>query len=192
MTVKKDLKKRKSKKKGKKINVKALRTAKGRAGRKEMIPIADAVARNKNIAVVSLIQTLMLMAISIVMILAKPNSKFGEKILKQNIYLMDNIFTSKLMIAIEVIIIIVMLVYLYKAIKNRKLSKFYYTGALIAAIALIFDLIQSKVVYFTVYAYGVIIGLVIVVLQLVKLYYTNEIEKVYAREAEKERELEEK
>lgn len=189
MTAKKDLKKKKSKKKGKKSSVKTARGARAKVVEERMIPIADAVARNKNVAIVSLIQTAILMVISIVMIIAKPGSKMGKTVLDQNMYLLNNILTPPVMIGFEVAMFIVMMIYVYKSMKSPALKKFYYTGIAIAALALAFCLTQD-VEKFVVFGYGILAGLVIVILQLVKLYYVVRIEKIYAKEAEKERERE--
>lgn len=189
MTAKKDLKKKKSKKKGKKSSVKTARGARAKVVEERMIPIADAVARNKNVAIVSLIQTAILMVISIVMIIAKPGSKMGKTVLDQNMYLLNNILTPPVMIGFEVVMFIVMMIYVYKSMKSPALKKFYYTGIAIAALALAFCLTQD-VEKFVVFGYGILAGLVIVILQLVKLYYVVRIEKIYVKEAEKERERE--
>lgn len=184
MTAKKDLKKKKSKKKGKKTNIKSARGARGKKIEERMIPIADAVARDKNIAIVSLIQTFILMIVSIIMIVAKPGSKMGKKVLEQNMYLLENILTPTVMIGLEVVMFAIMLVYVYKSIKSRQLKKFYYTGIVIAALAIAFCLTQD-IEKFPVFGYGIIAGLVIVILQIVKLFYVNKIEKIYAKESEK-------
>lgn len=189
MTAKKDLKKKKSKKKGKKISVKSARVARGKKIEERMIPIADAVSRDKNIAIVSLIQTFILMIVSIVMIVAKPGSKIGKRVLEQNMYLIENILTPTVMIGLEIAMFMIMLLYVYKSIKSQALKKFYYTGIAIAALALAFCLTQD-IEKFVVFGYGIIAGFVIVILQIIKLYYVNRIEKIYSREAKKEKEKE--
>lgn len=189
MTAKKDLKKKKSKKKGKKTGVKAARAARGKAPEKRMIPIADAVSRDKNVAIVSLVQTVILMIVSIIMLIAKPGSKMGKRVLGHNMFLLNNILTPQVIIGLEVVMVVIMLVYVFKSVKSPGLKRFYYTGTAIAALAIAFCLTQD-VERFVVYAYGIIAGFVIVLLQIAKLHYVRKIEKIYEEEAAKEAEKE--
>ena len=124
------------------------------------------------------------MALSIAMIIAKPGSKMGKKILESNIFMLNNFLTPTVRIVLEAIMFAGMLLYLYKSFKSKSLRKFYYTGVAIAALALVFTLTQD-ISRFVVYGYGIIGGFVIVILQFVKLYYVDKVEKKYADEEKK-------
>lgn len=177
MTAKKDLKKKKSKKRANKINSKPNRNLAADKVEKQK-PIAEVVSKDKSIAIISLIQTSLVMALSIAMILAKPGKGIGQKIINQNIFLSEKVLTSNVLIAFEVIIVVFAGFFIYKSLKNAKLKKFYYTGVTLLFIAFAYCITQS-VENFPVYSYGVIVSLIVAILQMVKLHYISIIEETY-------------
>lgn len=180
MTAKKDLKKKKSKKKANKASSRAKRNL-GADKVEKQKPIAEVVSKDKNIAIISLIQTSLVMALSIAMILAKPGKGIGQKIIEQNIFLSENILTRNVLIAFEIIIVVFAVFFIYKSLKNAKLKKFYYTGVALLTIAFAYCATQS-VEKFTVYSYGVIVSLVVAFLQMFKLRFISRIEETYKDE----------
>ncbi|MEG0249442.1 MAG: hypothetical protein RR561_01205 [Peptostreptococcus sp.] len=180
MTAKKDLKKKKSKKKANKTNSKPNRNL-GADKVEKQKPIAEVVSKDKSIAIISLIQTSLVMALSIAMILAKPGKGIGQKIIDQNIFLSEKILTNSVLIAFEIIIVVFAVFFVYKSLKNAKLKKFYYTGIVLLTIAFAYCVTQS-VDNFAVYSYGVIVALLVAILQMVKLRFISRIEVTYKDE----------
>lgn len=178
MTAKKDLKKKKSKKKVNKAAAKNSRFTKNEKPEVKKVSLDVAVEKDRKIAIVSLVQTSLVMAISVVMLIARPGSKFGMKVLSNNILIHDKFLLPGVMIAIEALMAICMIVHIYKTFKVPKLRKFYNTGILISGIALVYCMTQSFD-KFEIYSYGVIIALIITILQGVKVYYALEMEKKF-------------
>ena len=178
MTAKKDLKKKKSKKKVNKANLRASKVPKKDRVEGKKVTIDVAVEKDRNIAIVSLVQTSIVMAISILMLIARPGSKFGGKVISHNIMLSQKVLTPGVMLGLEAVIVVFMLVHIYKSFKVKKIRKFYNTGILITGAALLYCTLNSFK-SFEVYAYGVIVALAVTILQGLKIYYAYNIEKKF-------------
>ena len=165
MTAKKDLKKKKSKKRANKTKIMKSNRSKEAYSN---IPIDVRVNTDKGLAMVSLLQTLIVMIASLLTFVANPKWKLGKSLISQNKFLMDNLFTQPILIFIGGVLTICAVYYIYMAYKRPELKKFYSTGALLLAIGVVYC-VYDKMRSFNVYAFGVIAIFIAAVLQMTKL-----------------------
>lgn len=176
MTAKKDIKKRKSKKR-------ANKTRNSRPGAKKgvesNVPLDVRVNTDKGLAMVSLLQTVIVMIASLLTFVANPKWRLGRSIIRQNKFLMDNLFTGPVLIFIGGVLTICAVYYIYMAYKRPQLKKFYSTGALLLAIGVVYC-VAERVRTFNVYAFGVVAVFLAAVLQMTKLKEVARIEAGYS------------
>lgn len=174
MTRKKDLKKAKSKKKPRK-NIPKDPYKKFEVQKEEVkLSPMEAVAKSKDIAKISLVQTTIMMLFSLALIFVKENSTgFWGKIYSFNT-LLEKVLTREIIFCIEAALVICTMYFIYKTLVSKEVKKFYNVSILISAMALIYCMFDTHST-FIVYNIGLIVALLMGILQVTKVIYVNKI-----------------
>lgn len=172
MTAKKDLKKRKSKKK---VNKAKNTRNRNKKNLQTNVPLDVRVNTDKGLAMVSLLQTVIVMIASLLTFFANPKWRLGRSLIKQNKFLMDNLFTQPVLLFIGGVLTICSVYYIYMSYKKPELKKFFSLGALLLAIGVVYC-VYDKVRTFNVYAFGVVAVFLAAMLQMAKLKEVARIE----------------
>ena len=172
MTAKKDLKKSKSKKKVKKYNQpnyrKKEQTAVEAPKRKGIFGNASKKQINdRNIAILSLIESIILLVLIVLLIFVKPGNDFGNMVLSHNKILADLVFTNVVKYSMVSTIVACFIIYALGYKKNREYKSFYTSGMTFLGVEILFILTQTNK-SFELYGYGMLIVIAMTIIEMLK------------------------
>lgn len=174
MTAKKDLKKSKSKKKIKKYNQYNYKKKVEEVSAPQRKGIFGNYSKNtindKNIAILSLVESLILLALILLLIFVKPGNDFGNSVIEQNKFLIANIFGQNIRYAIVGIVVLCFVIYALGYRKNKEYKNFYASGMTFLGVQVFFILTQNNRSFYL-YGYGMIIVILMTITEMLKYYY---------------------
>lgn len=184
MTAKKDLKKSKSKKKVKKYNQKnykkkeetVVQTTKKKGF---FANYAKTSVNDKNIAILSLVESLILMAFIIMMIFVKPGDGIGGQMIEQNKVIAEVLGVGIAKYIMVGIIGLCFIIYILGYNKNKEYKSFYTSGMTFLAVEILFIVTQS-IKSFELYGYGLVLAIFMTIVEMLKYFYmVKYLKKIY-------------